>query len=75
MALGERLDRGGRRLLHEEVARLGVLEGVEHQVDGVVDAHHEAGHVRVGDRQAVCQLLICSTKRGITEPREAMTLP
>ena len=34
----QRLDRGGRRLLDEDVARLAVLEGVEHQVDRVVDA-------------------------------------
>ena len=49
--LGQRLDGGRRGLLHEEVARLAVLEGVEHQVHRIVERHHEPGHVRIGDGQ------------------------
>ena len=47
--LGEVADRGGRRLLDEQVAGVGVLEGELHQVHGLVQVHEEAGHVGVGD--------------------------
>ena len=49
--LGEVADRGGRRLLDEQVAGVGVLEGELHQVHGLVQVHEEAGHVGVGDRE------------------------
>lgn len=49
--LGEVADGGGRRLLDEQVAGVGVLEGELHEVDCLVQVHQEAGHVRVGDRQ------------------------
>ena len=49
--LGEVAHGGGRGLLDEEVARPGVLEGEEHQVDGLVEVHEEAGHIGVGDRE------------------------
>lgn len=49
--LGEVADGGGRRLLDEQVAGVGVLEGELHQVDGLVKVHQEASHVGVGDRQ------------------------
>ena len=49
--LGEVADRGGGRLLDEQVAGVGVLEGELHQVHGLVQVHEEAGHVGVGDRQ------------------------
>lgn len=49
--LGEVADRGGRRLLDEQVAGVGVLEGELDQVDRLVQVHEEAGHVRVGDRE------------------------
>ena len=39
-------DGRGRRLLHEDVAGLRVLEGVQHQVDRVVERHQEARHRR-----------------------------
>lgn len=47
--LRQRGERCCRCLLHEQVAVVAVLEGVDHQVDGVVQGHHEAGHLRVGD--------------------------
>ena len=49
--LGEVADGGRRRLLDEQVAGVGVLEGELHQVDGLVKVHKEAGHVGVGDRE------------------------
>ena len=49
--LGEVADGRRRRLLYEQVAGVGVLEGELHQVDGLVKVHEEAGHVGVGDRQ------------------------
>lgn len=49
--LGEVADGRRRRLLDEQVAGVGVLEGELHQVHGLVQVHEEAGHVGVGDRQ------------------------
>ena len=49
--LGEVADGGGRGLLDEQVAGVGVLEGELHEVDRLVQVHQEAGHVGVGDRQ------------------------
>ena len=49
--LGEVTDGRCRRLLDEQVAGVGVLEGELHKVDGLVQVHEEAGHVGVGDRQ------------------------
>ena len=47
--LGLGLDGAGRGLLDEDVAVLPVLEGEEHEVDGLVQAHYEAGHRRFGE--------------------------
>ncbi len=47
--LGEGADGGRRRLLDEEVALLAALEGVEDEVHRVVEGHHEARHVGIGD--------------------------
>lgn len=44
----QRLDGGRGRLLHEEVARFAMLEGVEHQIHCICDAHHKAGHRGIG---------------------------
>jgi hypothetical protein len=57
--LGEHLDGGGRRLLHKDVAVVAVLEGVQHQIHRIIQRHHEAGHVGVGDgdRLAVAHLI------------------
>lgn len=49
--LGEVADGRRRRLLDEQVAGVGVLEGELHQVHGLIQVHEEAGHVGVGDRQ------------------------
>ena len=32
---------------------MAVLECVEHQIDGIVQGHHEAGHVGIGDRNGL----------------------
>ena len=47
--LGEVADGRRRRLLDEQVAGVGVLEGELHEVDGLVQVHQEASHVGVGD--------------------------
>lgn len=49
--LGEVADGRCRRLLDEQVAGVGVLEGELHQVHRLVQVHEEAGHVGVGDRE------------------------
>ena len=51
--LGLGLDGAGRGLLDEDVAVLPVLEGEEHEVDGLVQAHYEAGHRGLGDRDGL----------------------
>ena len=40
---------GGGALLHKQVAGVGVPERKGHKVHGFVQAHQEAGHLRVGD--------------------------
>ena len=47
--LGQGLDGRGRGLLHEKVALLAVLEGVDDEIDRVLEGHHEARHLGVGD--------------------------
>ena len=47
--LGLRLDSAGRGLLDEDVAVLAVLEGEEHEVDGLVQAHDESCHAGLGE--------------------------
>lgn len=49
--LGKVADSGSRGLLHEEVARVRVLERELDQVDCLIEVHEEAGHIRVGDRK------------------------
>ena len=51
--LGEVADGGGGRLLDEEVAGVGVLEGEPDQVHGLVEVHEETGHVGIGDREGL----------------------
>ena len=55
------------RLLDEDVARPGVLEGVKNQVHGVLDGHHEPRHIGVRDRQGLPRLDL-PTKRGSPSP-------
>ena len=57
------------------VARLPCVEGIEHEVDGIVDGHHEARHVRIGDRQGLAAPGSGRGRAECTEPREAITLP
>lgn len=47
--LGESVECCGGSLLDEEVAVVAVGEGVDHEIDGVVERHHEARHLRIGD--------------------------
>ena len=56
-------DGRGVRLLDEQVARIGVLEGEHHQVDRLVEVHEEAGHVGVGDGDGVARLDLVDEQR------------
>lgn len=73
----QRLDGRGRRLLHEDVTVVAMLEGVQHQIHRIAFASVimkrvvMLGSVMVMDLPAKT----CSTKSGMTEPREAITLP
>ncbi len=40
-----------RRLLDEQVAGVGVLEGELNEINSLVEVHEEAGHARIGDGQ------------------------
>src|SRR3989338_3164765 len=44
-------DPAGRGLLHEDLAALRVREGVEHEVHGLGEREHEAGHELVSDAE------------------------
>lgn len=46
---GEGGEGSGGCLLHKQVAIAPMLKGIHHQVHRVVEGHHEAGHVGVGD--------------------------
>jgi hypothetical protein len=42
-------------LLHEDVAVVTVLEGMQHQVDSVRQGHHEAGHGGISHRNGLAR--------------------
>ncbi len=60
---GQGADGAGGRLLHEDVPGLGVRIGVEHQVYGIGQAHHEPGHLRVCHRQRAPRLDLLDEER------------
>ena len=41
---------GCRRFLHEQVTVMPMCKGIDHQVDRIIQRHHEARHLRVGNR-------------------------
>ena len=51
--LGLGLDGAGGGFLHEDVAILPVLEGEEHQINSLFQAHDEAGHPGLGEGDGV----------------------
>ena len=61
--LGQIANGRGVRLLDEQVARVGVLEGEHHQIDGFVEIHEEAGHVGVGDGDGIARLDLVDEQR------------
>jgi len=61
--LGQGLNGRGRSFLDEQVALLAVLEGEDHEVDRVVQGHHEAGHVTVRDRDGAAGLDLLEEER------------
>ena len=61
--LGKGAEGGGRGLLDEEVAIMAVGEGIDDEVDGIVEGHHEAGHVGVGDGDGLALHHLLDPKR------------
>ena len=51
--LGLGLDGAGRSFLHKDVAVLSVLEGEQHEIDGLFERHDEAGHPGLGEGDGV----------------------
>ena len=73
-SLSQIADGRGIRLLDEQVAGIGVLEGEHNQIHSLVQIHQEAGHV--GSVMVMgLPAMIWSMNRGMTEPRLHMTLP
>ena len=56
-------DGGSVRLLDEQVAGVGVLEGKHNQIHSLVQIHQEAGHVGVGDGDGVASLDLVDEQR------------
>ena len=61
--LGLRGDGAGGSLLDQDVAVLAVLEGEEHQVDGLVKTHDEAGHRGLGHRDGIARTNLFDPQR------------
>ena len=51
------------RLLDEQIAGVGVLEGEHHQIDGFVEVHQEARHVGISDGDGVARLDLVDEQR------------
>ena len=49
---------GGRSLLHEQVTVMSVLKRIDYQIHGIVQRHHEAGHVRIRYRNGPAVLYL-----------------
>ena len=49
---------GGRSLLHEQVTVMPVLKRIDYQIHGIVQRHHEAGHVGVRYRNGPAVLYL-----------------
>ena len=49
--MGECLNRRSGCFLHEQITVVAMLKGIENQIHGVSKRHHEACHVRIGNRQ------------------------
>ena len=56
-------DGRGVRLLDEQVARVGVLEGEHHQIHRFVEVHEEARHVGIGDGDGIARLDLVDEQR------------
>ena len=56
-------DGGGIRLLNEEIAGVGMLEGEHDQIHSLVEVHEEASHVGIGDGDVVSRLDLVDEQR------------
>ena len=64
--LSQRLDGGSRCFLHKQVAGVGVSECEHHKIDGLVERHHEAGHLRHGNGHGFASLDLFDKQRDNT---------
>ena len=53
--LRQSLNGRGRRLLHEDVAIGTMFESEKHKIDGIIERHHKARHVRISQRQCLAR--------------------
>lgn len=61
-------DGGSIRLLDEQIAWVGVLEGEHHQVHRLIQVHQEAGHIGVCDGDRISRLDLIDEQRNHTAP-------
>ena len=54
---------GGRSLLHEQVTVMPVFKRIDYQIHGIVQRHHEAGHVGVRYRNGPAVLYLLHPQR------------
>ena len=54
---------GGRSFLHEQVTVMPVLKRIDYQIHGIVQRHHEAGHVGVRYRNGPAVLYLLHPQR------------
>ena len=54
---------GGRSLLHEQVTVMPVLKRIDYQIHGIVQRHHETGHVGVCYRNGPAVLYLLHPQR------------
>jgi hypothetical protein len=65
MAIGVSLDRSISMVSSgsKPSARIAMLEGIHDEVHRIIDGHHEAGHVRIGDRQGLARQYLTDGRR------------
>ena len=57
-----------RRLLHEEIPAMPVLECIQNQINRIVQCHHETRHIRISNRNLVTGLDLLNPKRNHRAP-------
>src|SRR6185437_8180880 len=60
---GQHFDGGRGCFLDEEVALSPMFEGIEHEIDGIFERHHEPGHVRIRYRDGLTFFYLLDEQR------------